>query len=472
MAMENPIMKHPRISLAFSLIVAILGVYSLFLIRVEDFPRISVPSFTITAKNAAANAEDADTSIARGIGEAVSGLPGIRHFVSVCSEDGVCRTDVVFAPNDDPGLCEARLRDVLRDVKGVTVARNDEERVFVCAWVASGDAVPAGIPDMRIVSRIHAIDGVSSVEMLGRRTRRATITLSVVKMAALGVSRAHVDSAIRAMGMSAGGVDSPDDFVLKVDGRMKGVEDLASCVVRFDPQTLGLVLLSDIAEIEIAEVPDRIVLVDGEEAVLLKVSAKDGCDSTALAKAVRGVVDGYTATLAGTVRLKVCADTCERAARFVKRTSWMPIASFIIVFLVLFSLWRNWRMAVIPMLAMLVSVLSAFAVEKYIGWSLNMMTMFGLVLFSGTLVDSSLLVVDMALEDRHGGKDIRRAAGTALSRSVKPILGGTAVSVIAFLPLVFARDVGVWIYLQFAFLACIRIHLNAGLVCGMVPSQR
>lgn len=467
----NLITKHPRVTLALSLLVAILGIYSLSVGRIEEYPALSAPSFFVEVKGTAADAEWSDETMAKELGEAVSVLPGVRHHASVCTADGMCRAEVFFRPDEEPSLCEARLRDVLRDFTGVKIARNTDECMLVYAWTTPKDsALPYGIPDRRLITRIKAIDGVSSVEVVGCRSRCAYITLSSVKMAALGLTRAQVDSAIRSMGATTGGIKGTGDFELKIDVDVKSAEDLAGCVVRFDPKTLGRVLLGDVAEVTIAEVPDKKVLVDGEEAVLMKIHAKTGFDAAASVKAVSRVVEDYVSTHAKGVPFKVYSDIHERTLGFMKRMLWMPIASFVLVVFVLLALWRSWIMAAIPILTMIVALLSTLVVGHFMGWSLNVLTVFGLMLVSGSLVDCSLLVVDMALDERsRGERNVRRSVEKALSKSFKPIVGGTAVSVIAYLPLVFAGDVGIGVYLQFACVACVALSCSALFAITLTP---
>jgi multidrug efflux pump subunit AcrB len=469
-AMADLVLRHPRVTLAAALIAAVLGVHSLSLLKVEEYPSLASPSFEVDVRGAAAEAEEADQTVAKEISDALSGLSGVKSCFSVCTEDGRCRTEVAFSHEDDPLICEGRLREALRGIDGARVVRRLGGEAFVCAWTVSGGELPVGVPDRRLVSRILAIDGVADVDVAGRRSRRATVALSGVKMAALGLDRAQVDSAIRSMGVSAGSVKDGGDFVLRIDDGIKSVEDLAKCVVRFDHQTLGRVMLGDIAEIKVDDRPDRAVLVDGEPAAVMRVGAKQGCDPAALARKVRSVVEEHASALPGEVRLKVCADAGERSSRFLRNAVWTPAASFLLVTLALLALWRSWRMAAIPMLAMAASVLSAFVVQRFAGWSFNALTVFGFVLVSGSLVDCSLMVVDMAIHERAGGlMDVRTAAGAALSRSFKTVLGGTAVSLICYLPLVSAGDATAGIYLQFACVACVALAFSAVFAATLAP---
>ncbi len=466
--MGNFILKHPRVSFAIAALAAIIGLYSLSLVRLQTTPSGAAHVFRIEYAAKGLDPEEMDRQKIQKILDAISVVPHIKTTTSHCGIDGTCRVEVVFTQDDDVEQQGMFLQSALRTIPEAKVFRVEESEVFSCAWIAGSGTLPAGFPETTFLQKILSVSGMERLEISGGRNRKTIVTLDTVKLDSLGLGRVAIESSIA----DAVGASERSHGRIIIDGELSSEESLRRMIVRYNAGTLGRVFLGDISDVHTENVRDESVYCDGKEAVVMFAHARPATDQRKLAATVGKLVEEYSRTLPDNVKMVKLVDEYERSNEFLARAVRMLLASIGFVALALMIMWRSWRLVLVPIIVMIVSILASFSIAKILDWGIDAQILFGFILVSGSLVDSSLLIISLTL-DEHKPTNVtdglRQAVALSLDRSFKPILGGTVVSAICYAPLIFASDVTSVVFLRFAFLGCVALLISAFCALTLVP---
>lgn len=472
-------LRHPRIVIACTALAVSFGVWCMSRLTVEEFPSCAPPVLRISVDASGLDAESLADAVARPLDDVVATLPDVIYRHSVCDADGRFRMDVAFRTGTECESALAALRESVRraspllpaELAGrLTVDVRPPEPALSYAFRAETPEAHRALGDF-VMQRIRPaalrVEGVASVEVAGTERTCVSIIPDDVRLSGLGLDGEAILRAVRAADPRQVMTALPGGIV-KMGGFVRSPEDLLNIVLREDAATGGRVRIKDVARVEVAR-EGELVTFDGADAVTISVFPKDVTSAAKVAHRVAASLkaeldDLPRGTTWGTVR-----DADVTCLAFLRETSFVLLLSFLFVVVATFAFFRDWRTTLVVALAVPVSILVSFVLQSATGIGLNALSLFGLAVAIGSLVDDSLVVIERMRVGMASGLCGREAAALAVRNSFAPVIAMTVVTVACYLPLTFVRGFASALYLQFAFTVSSAILTSAVVSLVLIP---
>jgi cobalt-zinc-cadmium resistance protein CzcA len=442
--------RKPVVAIVLALAGAVLGATWMRELPRDVFPDLSAPVFNLIVQNPAMNADELEMRVAIPFETALSGLPHVRRVRS-SSTLGVVQVTIEFEPDADYARSRQFVAERLPQVElppgseppllsGVTGRLNEIFEITVEARPGVADLMTLrDLAENEIKNRLLAVPGVGAVERLGGYLREFQIQIDPDRMAARGVALAEVMHAARGANASAAGgfvTQAQMEWTVRAAGRAGSVEQLRNTVVAMKGGTP--VLLGDVAEIREAPAVRRgIAHRLAGEVVSCRIVKQFGADTVAVARGIRGAIDDLRASLPDQVEIRIVYDQSELVESSLGGVGRAVLIGAALVVLVLFGLLGNVRAALIVTLTLPLSLALSGVVMRLAGIGINTMTLGGLAIAVGLLVDSSIIMVENVVHRIALGRGGDRR-GNALAAAVevgRPIAFATAVVIAVFIPL-------------------------------------
>lgn len=450
--------KRPVITVVVMLALVVFGVIALASLKVDEFPDVAPPVIAVSIVYPGASPEGVEREVIDPIEEAIAGISGIDKYQST-AQDGFAQIIVFFhfdkdlqqASQDIRDEISAIRRDLPPQMEEPVLSRFDPGELPIVSIVLSSKAVDAAaltrIADPGMSRELRSVGGVADVKVLGGIEREMTLELDPPALAAAGVSVADVVQAVGAQNLASpvGRITGElDERTIRLAGRLQRPEDFDAMVVAHrDGKTIRL---SDVGRAkDSTEEPRTMALYNGEQAVGLDVVKAKGYSTADVADRVKARVEELRKKLPPGVEISVVRDAGERVERSVGDVEMALIEGAALTVLVVFLFLNSWRSTVITGLALPVSVLAAFVAVWAFGFTLNSMSLMGLSLAIGILIDDAIVVRENIVRHVHLGKTHMQAAheGTA---EIALAVAATTLSIVAvFLPVGFMKgEAGQW----------------------------
>jgi multidrug efflux pump len=493
--MSKFFIERPNLAWVIAIFICLVGALSIPNMAVEKFPQVAPPQIQISATYPGASATNMNDSVVSLIEEELNGAKGLLYYESTSSSTGTATITVTFKPGTDPDMAqvdvqnritkaEPRLPQEVTD-QGLEVeqANSGFLMIYALKYKEGGENKdPQRLADLmarNINNEIRRVDGVGTLQFFASESAMR-VWVDPQKLLSYGLSIGDVNNAIAAQNVqvpagSFGGrpVASEQELMatFMVQGMLETPEEFGRILLH---GTIGgsNVHLSDVARIEVGpESYDIVSRLDGVPTAAAAVQLAPGANALGTVQRVRARLDELTTTLPADVEFSIPLDTSKFVDAAIEKVVHTLIEAVILVFLVMFLFLQNFRYTLIPSIVVPVCVLGTFGVMAIVGFSINMMTMFGMVLAIGILVDDAIVVVEnveriMSTE----GLPPREATIKAMGQISGAIVGITMVLSAVFLPLAFmSGSVGV-IYRQFAISVAVSIMISGFLALTMTPA--
>ncbi|MEO5894951.1 MAG: efflux RND transporter permease subunit [Vicinamibacterales bacterium] len=432
---------------------AVVGALWLRDLRRDVFPDLSAPVFNVIAQNAAMGAEELERAIAIPLEVALAGLPDVRRLRSN-SQLGVAQVTIEFEPYADYYRSRQFVAERVAQVSGELPPGTDPplissltgrlNEIFEFTLEAEPGAADLmtlrDLAEFEINNRLVAVPGVAAVERLGGYLRQFQVQLDPERMAARRVTLNEVMHAVEESNVNASGgivTQGTIEWTVRAIGRARGVEDLRATVVT----TRGSVpvLLGDVADVrEGAAVRRGVAHRLKGEVVSARIIKQFGADTVQVAAGIRRAIEDIRRALPKGVELRIVYDQSQLVSSALGGVGRAVMIGGVFVILVILLLLGNVRAAVIVTLTIPVSIALAGLLLNPLGIGLNTMTLGGLAIAVGLLVDAAIIMVENILHRLHGGgttKERRQRAVSAAIEVARPILFATLIVVVVFLPL-------------------------------------
>ncbi|WP_461532219.1 efflux RND transporter permease subunit [Sinomicrobium sp.] len=487
--MIKKIIERPVFTLVISILLLIAGVYSISKLPVERFPEIAPPSVSVSVYYPGANSETLAKSVLLPLEEAINGAENMEYINSTATNSGSGRVTVYFKPGSDPDLAavevQNRVSEVTADLplevieNGIQVMKRMKGTLMTVNIFSDGtydETFLNAYTRSNIRRAIKRVEGIARAQILRRRDYAMRIWLNPEKMAMYNLTPRDIYNQVRDQSFEAGpgkfGENSKEVFeiIIKHDGRFNEPEQYENIVIKTEEGGLQL-KLKDIARIEFgaSNYTSRNRL-DGKPSVTMDITQQNGANAMEIDKAIRKVMeeqakifpDGMDYQITYSVR-----DAIDESMHHVQQTL---IEAFILVFLVVFIFLQDVRITLITALTIPISLVGTFFFLQMIGVTMNVLSMFSMVLAIGIVVDDAIVVVEAIYEKmQHHQMTARQAVNSALSEITGAVISITIVIAAVFLPVgLIQGPVGVF-YQEFAYTIVISVLLSAVVALTMGP---
>ncbi|QSQ10966.1 efflux RND transporter permease subunit [Myxococcus landrumensis] len=481
---------RPGLTVVLALALSAFGAVSLHGLRRDVFPDLSAPIFNVIVQNAAMGAEELETAVAIPMEVALAGLPEVRRIRST-SQLGVTQVTVEFEPDADYFRSRQYVAERVSQAQGELPPGTDAplvssltgrlNEVFEFTLEAEPGAADLmalrDLAEFEVKNRLLAVPGVAGVERLGGYLRQFQVLLDPDQMVARGITLDEVEHALEGANLNASGgfvVQGPMEWTVRAVGRAQTVEDLNSTVVALRAGTP--VLLADVADVREGPAVRRGIAhrLKGE-VVSCRVIKQFGSDTQLVAKGVREAIQELSGAMPQGVQLRVVYDQSELVDASLGGVSRAILLGALLVVLVLFGLLGDWRAALIVTLTLPLSLALAGILLKLGGIGINTMTLGGLAIAVGLLVDAAIIVTENIIHDLREGSGRRSVREEALAASLevgRPIAFATLIVVSVFIPLFAMTGIEGRMYqpLAAAVVACLAASLALALTLVPVAS--
>lgn len=493
--MSKFFIERPIFAAVLSIIMVLAGLVSLFNLPIAQYPEIAPPTVTITARYAGASAETLAKTVAAPIEETLSGIENLLYFTSSSSSNGQTTITVTFEVGTDTDeatfnvnnrvqLATPRLPAEVRRT-GVTVAKRSNN-ILMAVALSSPDATYdtlflSNFTTLNVLDELKRIPGVADVSIFGARDYSMRLWLQPDRMAQLGITTDDIAAAVNSQNAqyAAGKIGAEPAlpgqslvYTVTAQGRLLEAQDFGSIVLR-SSATQGVLRLRDVARIELgAQSYDASNSVNGLPAIALGVFLQSGANALEVAESVRvRMAQLKSSVFPADVDFLIPYDTTRFVQASINAVITTIAEAAAIVLLVVFVFLQTWRATIIPMLAVPVSLIGTLAGLLLLGFSINTLTLFAMVLAIGIVVDDAIIVLENVERlIREEGLSPTAAALEAM-REVQGALFGTSLVLCAvFIPVAFIGGIAGQLYQQFAVTVTVSVVLSTIVALTLTPA--
>jgi hydrophobic/amphiphilic exporter-1 (mainly G- bacteria), HAE1 family len=482
MNLSRVAIRQPVFTTMLMAALVVLGLFSFRRLSIDEYPDVSIPIVSIQTVYAGASPEAVEREVTRPIEEAINTIEGIDQVTST-SQEGVSVVVAEFALDVDENIAaedvRARLDKIRRtlpaDIEPPVIEKFDPSAKPIVSLGLFSERMPVreltGYADEVLKPRLEAAPGVASVEIVGGLQRVIRVQLQPARMEALGVSIEQVTAALRTQNteIPAGRLERGNaEQIVRVRGRLAESADFGDIIVAVRGGTP--IHLREIATIEDASEEERsIARVDGQRAVALDVRKTPGSNTVAVAEAVKAMVAELAGELPEGVTLQVVQDNSTFIKNAVQDVQIALVLGAILTVLVVFLFLGDGRATTITALALPVSVISAFIIMDALDFTLNNMTLMGLSLAIGILVDDAIVVIENIVRHRRMGKSALEAAEDATRQLFLAVTATTATILAVFVPVAFMGGIVGKFFYQFALTVAWAISVSTLVSLTLTP---
>lgn len=485
---------RPVFAAVISIAITLVGAIAALRLPISEYPEIAPPTVQITALYPGASAETIAATVAGPIEQEVNGVEGMLYLSSQSTGDGRVVISVVFRQGTDVdqaqvlvqnrmSVAEPRLPEEVRRL-GITVRKASPDLLMVVHMTSpDGSRTPEYVSNyatLNIRDRLSRLDGVGDAQMFGARDYAMRVWLDPERVAARGLTAGDVVAALqRANAQVAAGAlgqapraDGAGAFELSVQtqGRLTTPEQFAEQIIATGDNGQP-VRLRDVARVEIGAADYTVnALLNNQNAVAIGVFQRPGSNALQTAEAVRRTMEEAARQFPPGIGWSVVYDTTRFIAQSMEAVLHTFVEAILLVVLVVVLFLQNWRAAVIPLLAIPVSIVGTFAVLLALGFTLNTLTMFGFILAIGIVVDDAIVVVENAERHMAAGLSPLEAARRTMDEVGFALIAIALVLVAVFVPTAFISGISGAFYRQFAATISVATLLSALVSLTLSPA--
>ncbi len=475
--------------------IVLLGLLALFQLPITQFPDIVPPSVTVTAKYTGANAEVSANAVALPLERAINGVPGMTYMSTVTSNDGLTLIQVFFEVGTDPDLAavnvQNRVTTILDELPeeviraGVTTEK-EVNSMLMYLNITSTDKTQDeqfifNFTDINILQELKRIDGVGRAEIMGQKEYSMRVWLDPQKMLSYNISANEVISSLQKQNISAapgkvgegsGQLDNQLQYVIKYGGKFFEPKQYEEIALRANPD--GTILrLKDISNIEFGSMSYGMVSkTDGKPSASIMLKQRPGSNASEVIASVKEKMTELKGTsFPPGMEFNIAYDVSRFLDASIHEVLRTLIEAFLLVAFVVFIFLQDWRSTLIPVLAVPVALIGSFTFMSMMGFSINLLTLFALVLSIGIVVDNAIVVVEavhVKISEEHMAP--LEATISAMKEITGAVIAITIVMAAVFIPVAFlSGPVGVF-YRQFSLTMAISIVISGINALTLTPA--
>ncbi len=482
--MIKTFIDRPVLSSVISIFIVFIGILGITALPITQYPDIAPPTIQISANYPGANAETVLESVIIPIEEQVNGVEGMTYITSTADNNGGASISVFFQQGVDPDIAAVNVQNrVARATpllptevtrSGVVTQKQQTSALMFLAFYSTNkeydNVYIQNYLDINVIPAIKRINGVGDASIFGAQTYAMRIWLDPQKLATFQLVPGDVIAAINEQSQQAApgqiGENSKEAFqyVIKYSGKYNEVQQYRDIILKSG--TNGQLLkLGDVAEIELSGLSSAIVAESsGYPALPIGIYQTPGSNAQTIIKEIHALLEKSKASYPDGIEYIVNYDTNEFLTASIESVLHTLVEAFLLVFLVVFVFLQDFRSTLIPAIAVPVSIIGTFFFLNVFGFSINLLTLFAMILAIGIVVDDAIVVVEAVharMEADKTGADVKSITTSAMSNITGAIISITLVMVAVFIPVTFISGPSGIFYQQFGITLAISIVISA-----------
>ncbi|MBL7138577.1 MAG: multidrug efflux RND transporter permease subunit [Bacteroidales bacterium] len=493
--MLQQFIQRPVLSFVIAILITLVGVLSLMVLPVAQYPDVVPPTVQVTAYYPGASAEVVQKTVAVPLEEQINGVEDMMYMTSQCANDGSCNITVYFDVGTDPDMATVNTQNRAQRAYsllpaevtqgGVTVMKRNPSILMLYALSSQDTSYNfeflSNYAQINIVNVMKRIDGVGDVSLLGGDDYAMRIWLNPERMAGLSITTDDVANAIRdqnleaaagAIGKSPAVPGQELSYIIRAEGRLHSIEEFNNIIIKTKSDG-SIVRMEDIARVELGlKTYDVRTRFNTKPSPFIAVYQSPGSNATQVRAACDATMEELASQFPPGLEYEVGLDTVEFVDASIEEVLKTLLEAFVLVFLVVFIFLQDWRATLIPAVTVPVSLIGALAAFQLFGFSINMLTLFALVLAIGIVVDDAIVVLEAVQEkiDEHGMSPLE-----ATKETMREIAGAiftiTLVLSAVFIPVSFLGGTTGQMYKQFALTLTSSIIISGLLALTLSPAM-
>jgi len=491
--MANFFIRRPIVAIVIAIITVLLGLFSLKGLAIEQYPFLAPPTIRVTATYPGASALAVEQSVATPIEQEVNGVDDMIYMKSSNTSDGRMQLDVNFKVGVNQDMAnvltqnrvssaQARLpQEVVQ--QGVTVKKMSPSILMIISVASPGGTYDANFLinycGINLRDQLLRIPGVAQVDLFGGSDYSMRIWLQPDKLASFGMTPSDVMSAIKEQNLQApagriGGAPSPKDqeftYTVNAPGRLITIDEFENIIVR-ETETGAQVRIKDVGHAELgSQNYDSFGRLNGKPAGSMAVYLLPGANQLEAAKKIYETMKQAKGFFPSDMDYTIVYDTTPAVEASMESIVHTFIEAVILVTLVVFLFLQNFRATIIPLITVPVSLIGTFIFFPLLGFSVNTLSMFGLVLAIGIVVDDAIVVVEAVMHHIEHGMTPKDATFQAMKEVSGAVVGIALILSAVFLPVAFLGGLTGQMYQQFALTIAISVLLSAFNALSLSPA--
>jgi multidrug efflux pump len=475
---------RPIFAGVLSLLIFLGGVIAVRALPVSEYPDVVPPSVVVRAQYPGANPQIIAETVATPIEEAINGVENMLYMSSQATTDGLMTLTVTFKLGTDPdkaqqmvqnrvSQAEPRLPEEVRRLGIVTIKSSPDLTMVVHLLSKSGRYDMTYLRNYAVLNvkdRLARVEGVGDVQLFGSGDYAMRVWLDPQKVAQRGLSAGDVVAAIRGQNVQAAagvvgaspGVQGIDvQLSINAQGRLQSEEEFGDIIVKTGSDG-AVTRLRDVARLELGAADYSLrSLLDNKDAVAVPIFAAPGSNAIAISNGVRATMADIKKAMPDGVDYEIVYDPTQFVRASIESVVHTLLEAVALVVLVVILFLQTWRASIIPLIAVPVAVVGTFGVMHVFGFSINALSLFGLVLAIGIVVDDAIVVVENVERNIEAGLSPREATYQAMREVSGPIVAIALVLIAVFVPLAFISGLSGQFYRQFALTIAISTVISA-----------
>jgi len=493
--MFNKFIHRPVLSIVISLIITLLGVLAITQLPVTQFPSISPPKVNISAEYPGANGELMIKAVVIPLERAINGVPGMKYIASDAGNDGTASIQVVFNSGVDPNVASVNIQNRVASVinklppivvrEGVKITREESNMLLYINVYSKDTGIDDkfifNFADINLLSELKRIDGVGVADVLGNKEYAMRIWLKPDRMLAYKISPDDVLKALDEQsleaspgrtGESSGKRSQAFEYVLKYPGRYSTKEGYENIIVKAG-ENGEILRVKDVADVEFGSTYyDLYSKLNGKSSAAIMIKQSYGSNASDVIRNIKAKMEEIKAnSFPKGMDYEISYDVSKFLDASIEKVIHTLVEAFLLVAFVVFLFLGDWRSTLIPAIAVPVSLIGTFVMMQYFGITLNLITLFALVLAIGIVVDNAIVVVE-AVHAKMEEKNLTpvKATEEAMHEISGAIIAITLVMAAVFIPVAFmSGPVGIF-YRQFSITMSVSIVLSGLVALTLTPA--
>lgn len=480
--MFSKFIDRPVLSTVISIIIVILGVLGLTSLPVSQYPEIAPPTVSVSANYQGASADVVMNSVVIPLEEQINGVEDMTYMTSTSNNDGSASINIYFKLGTNPDLAAVNVQNRVSRATpllpqevtkaGVTTSKRQSDNILIFSLYSENpeydDTFLQNYANINILPKIKRVAGVGDAVIFGQRDYSMRIWLKPDVMAAYGLVPSDVSALLAEQNIEAApgqlgeSGDQSFQYALKYKGRLKSTEEFEQIIVR---STEGgeVLRLKDVARIELGAVSYAgSARTNGNKSVAIAIAQTAGSNAQEVIENSLKVLDVTAVNFPKGVKYAILINANDFLEESISKVIYTLIEAFLLVFLVVFVFLQDWRSTLIPAISVPVAIIGTFFFLSLFGFTINLLTLFALVLAVGIVVDDAIVVVEAVHAKMEAGeKDPRKATHSAMNDISSAIISITLVMSAVFIPVSFISGSAGVFYKQFGLTLAVSIVLSA-----------